>query len=271
MADTLAQAAIVALWLVAVGLACWGVHRHAERVWYYVRFLAYTRERGAPADAAQAEMWVRDEWTRFQIKALLVGLALLNLWAAVERGLLPARQANLDPANLLELIVFLAFVLRLSAWTRQVDRDRAPARERAPQPVPAAPAGPSAIVYVCDDVWAVREYVTQVLERQGHSVVAFAESGSLFATLAAQRPDVVLVDVVLGRESGIAVAQRVGAEYPGVPVYLITGWAADNSARETRELVRQAGAAGVLPKPIRKGTLEELIAGVMAGKGAPPC
>lgn len=263
MADAVAQAAIVALWLVAVGLACWGVHRHAGRVRYYWRFRAYTQARGVPADIRQAEMWIRDEHTRFQIKALLVGLALLNLWAAVERGSLPARQVNLDPPNILELIVFLGFVLRLSHWTRQADRDRRPDLERSQQPVPAAPVGPTALVYVVDDVWAVREYVTQVLERQGHSVMAFEESAPLFAALAANRPDVVLIDVVLGRESGIAVAQRVGVEAPGVPVYLITGWAADSSARETRELVRQANAAGVLGKPIRKGTLEALVAGVL--------
>src|SRR3954469_24481711 len=71
-----------------------------------------------------------------------------------------------------------------------------------------------------------------LLERQGMSVVGIASNrGEALAVAAADRPDVALVDVDLGVESGFDVARELAAWDEPVPVILISAYA-ENDLRE---------------------------------------
>jgi CheY-like chemotaxis protein len=262
MPDQWAQAALVGLWLYAAAECCVGVIRHGWRVLRYRRFLRYIRRRYVLDDIAQAEMWLHDELARLRIKALLFGIALLQCWMAVERGLLPVRRVDLDLPQSLTLIVFLLLVERLMAWTRQADAYRAPEIARTMSTA-------TGLVYVVDDSPVMRLWMTKTLEAVGHAVVAFGDGGGLLGALAAQVPDVVLLDLVVGAESGIAIAQQVRAQYPTLPLYLVTGHAADMTVDEMAGLVRQADAQGWVAKPIRQGALERVVAEALVGREGP--
>ena len=78
-------------------------------------------------------------------------------------------------------------------------------------------------------------------------------------TLAGGRFDLVLADVVMPGMDGAALAGRIGALRPGLPVLLMTGYA--DSAALPPELWDR-----VLAKPFRAAELEGRIAALGAGR-----
>jgi two-component system, NarL family, nitrate/nitrite response regulator NarL len=96
---------------------------------------------------------------------------------------------------------------------------------------------------IVDDNGSFLGAARELLEREGVDVVAVASSSSeALAQAEALRPDVVLVDVMLGEESGIDLAGRL-AEM-GRRVVLIS----THAESDVEDLVAGSPAAGFLPK-----------------------
>ena len=94
-----------------------------------------------------------------------------------------------------------------------------------------------------DDNDSFLEAARHLLEADGIEVVAAVTTGTeAVARLAGLRPDVVLVDVRLGDESGLDVARRLLDEGASTPVILISTHA------DLQELATNSGAAGWLWK-----------------------
>ena len=93
-------------------------------------------------------------------------------------------------------------------------------------------------------------YLTEarnLLQRQGMSVVGVASTGGDAPAIAASdRPDVALVDVDLGAESGLEVAVALAMSDNPVPVILISAYA----EKDLRELLDDSPAVGFLPKSV---------------------
>ena len=99
---------------------------------------------------------------------------------------------------------------------------------------------------IVDDSLEFFEAVTQLLAGDGVRVVGFAAtSDEAVKEALALRPDVALVDVDLGAESGFDVARRL-AQLPdgGPPIVLISA----ESGSELAELVDASGARGFVSK-----------------------
>jgi DNA-binding NarL/FixJ family response regulator len=85
----------------------------------------------------------------------------------------------------------------------------------------------------------------RLLESQGLEVVGCVTSGKEALELAGKfRPDIVLVDVELGDEDGVALAEVLRERFRTSTVILISAYDRD----EIAELVEPASAAGFLPK-----------------------
>jgi CheY-like chemotaxis protein len=99
---------------------------------------------------------------------------------------------------------------------------------------------------IVDDNAEFLRVAAGLLERQGLAVVGVASNGSDALTRARElRPDVVLLDIALGAESGFDVARRlVAADPDGAKVILISTHAEADFA----ELIDAAPAAGFVPK-----------------------
>jgi len=97
-------------------------------------------------------------------------------------------------------------------------------------------------------------YLTEarnLLQRQGMSVVGVASnSGDAIAIATSDRPDVALVDVDLGAESGLDVARALAESREPVPVILISAYAEE----DLRELLDGSPALGFLPKSVLSHT-----------------
>ena len=86
-----------------------------------------------------------------------------------------------------------------------------------------------------------------LLERQGMRVIGVASnSGEALAIAAADRPDVALVDVDLGVESGLDVARALATCDEPVSVILISAYA----EKDLRDLLDASPAVGFLPKSV---------------------
>jgi DNA-binding NarL/FixJ family response regulator len=112
---------------------------------------------------------------------------------------------------------------------------------------------------IVDDSPQFFEAARQLLDDDGITVVGFAATAdeAIDETLAL-RPDVVLVDVDLGIESGFDVAERLaGLPQGGPPVVLISA----ESGTELAELVAASGALGFISKTDLSGdSILELLA-----------
>jgi DNA-binding NarL/FixJ family response regulator len=100
---------------------------------------------------------------------------------------------------------------------------------------------------IVDDNALFLEAARVLLERGGVTVAGIASSGAEASErVRALRPDVVLVDIVLGKESGFDVVRRLAAETngDGIAVILISTHAEADFA----DLIAESPAAGFVPK-----------------------
>ena len=116
-----------------------------------------------------------------------------------------------------------------------------------------------------DDHEVVRKGIRSLLEAHD-DIVVVAEAGSVRDALVQARgtkPDVVVMDVVLGDGSGIEATRQIRADRPQTQVIMLTSFA-DEDALFASIL---AGAAGYVLKEIRAGDLVSAIRTVGEGKG----
>jgi DNA-binding NarL/FixJ family response regulator len=97
---------------------------------------------------------------------------------------------------------------------------------------------------IVDDSAEFLEAARSLLEREGIAVVGVAGSAcDALKRVDELRPQVVLVDIVLGADSGFEVARRIGKAVP-TSVILISTHAEDDFA----ELIAESPAAGFISK-----------------------
>jgi DNA-binding NarL/FixJ family response regulator len=110
---------------------------------------------------------------------------------------------------------------------------------------------------IVDDNPGYLSEARDLLQRQGMSVVAVASNGGeALAMAASDRPDVALVDVDLGAESGLDVARALATSDEPVPVILISAYA----EKDLRELLDDSPAVGFLPKSVvSRAVIDDLL------------
>src|ERR1700752_1959838 len=77
-------------------------------------------------------------------------------------------------------------------------------------------------VLVVDDEAGLAEMVSMALRYEGWSISTAGDGSSAIAAARAQRPDVVVLDVMLPDMSGLDVLHKLREENPQLPVLLLT-------------------------------------------------
>jgi DNA-binding response OmpR family regulator len=111
-------------------------------------------------------------------------------------------------------------------------------------------------ILVVDDEPTLRETLVEALEGEGFRVVAAADGREALTAFRAERPDLVLLDLMLPELSGIEVCRIIRAE-SGVPIVMLT--AKDSELDKVVGL--ELGADDYVTKPF---SLRELTARVRA-------
>ncbi|WP_034269615.1 response regulator transcription factor [Haloechinothrix halophila] len=112
-------------------------------------------------------------------------------------------------------------------------------------------------ILVVDDDRAVRESLRRSLEFNGYTVDLASDGQQALAAVANDRPDAIVLDVMMPRLDGLEVARRLRSGGDDLPILVLT-------ARDTvsdRVSGLDAGADDYLPKPF---ALEELLARLRA-------
>ena len=120
-------------------------------------------------------------------------------------------------------------------------------------------------ILVVDDDRAVRESLRRSLQFNGYQVELAAAGQQALDWLADQRPDAMVLDVMMPRLDGLEVARRLRSTGDDLPILVLTA----RDAVSDRVAGLDAGADDYLPKPF---ALEELLARLRAllRRAAPP-
>ncbi|XVV15693.1 response regulator transcription factor [Actinoplanes sp. CA-131856] len=100
-------------------------------------------------------------------------------------------------------------------------------------------------VLVVDDDPTVSDVVRRYLEQDGCRVRLAADGLAALAAVDAERPDLVVLDLMLGGVDGLDVCRRLRAEQPGLPVVMLTALGEESD----RVLGLEVGADDYVTKP----------------------
>jgi FixJ family two-component response regulator len=114
-------------------------------------------------------------------------------------------------------------------------------------------------IAVVDDEAPVRTMLGRLLRLADYEVAPFSCGDEFIASLAARRPDCVILDVHMPGLSGFDVQSRISTAGVDIPVVFIT--ASDDLALDAK--VRQAGGAKLLRKPFSNDDLLEAISAAL--------
>jgi len=112
-------------------------------------------------------------------------------------------------------------------------------------------------VLVVDDEPAVRDSLARSLRFEGYDVTLAGDGEQALRAIAARRPDVVVLDVLMPRLDGLATCRRLRAQSDDLPVLMLTA----RDGISDRVVGLDAGADDYLIKPF---ALEELLARLRA-------
>src|SRR6478672_3107173 len=111
-------------------------------------------------------------------------------------------------------------------------------------------------ILIVDDELGMRQFLTHLLQREGHDVRVAANGREALAPLRERTADLILSDVRMPDMSGIELLRSVREFLPDVEVIMMTAFANVDTAREAFLL----GAYDFVQKPFDNDLLKETVA-----------
>ncbi|KKW68761.1 chemotaxis protein CheY [Lampropedia cohaerens] len=119
-------------------------------------------------------------------------------------------------------------------------------------------------VLVVDDSRTEQVYLTELLQRQGMQVRTASNAEEALQILAQERPDLILMDVVMPGKNGFQLTRTItrNPAYADIPIIMCT-----SKGQETDKVwgLRQ-GARGYLVKPVNPQDLQSVIGTLAEGQ-----
>jgi DNA-binding NtrC family response regulator len=116
------------------------------------------------------------------------------------------------------------------------------------------------VILVVEDEASIREVIAEMLALKGYTVRLAASAADAYTFVEVERPDAILLDIVLPDAAGTVALDRLRTLGPGVPIIMVTANADEALARETLK----RGAFDYVMKPFNveqlAGVLEAAIA-----------
>lgn len=116
-------------------------------------------------------------------------------------------------------------------------------------------------VMIVDDALFMRNMLKDICVRAGFEVVAEADNGETALELyRVHRPELVTMDIVMPKRSGIEALQDIMAEDPGAKVVMVSALGQDSLVLEAVE----SGARDFIVKPFKEEKVIDVIRRVTA-------
>ena len=119
-------------------------------------------------------------------------------------------------------------------------------------------------ILVADDDATLRSGLRELLEEDGHQVVAASDGGEAMRLIDREAFDVALLDLHMPKASGLEVLHRLRASQPGAAAVMITGQGTIDAAVEAMK----AGAVDFVEKPYEVETLRRTLRAVEEERSA---
>lgn len=114
-------------------------------------------------------------------------------------------------------------------------------------------------ILVAEDDDAMREFLAQALERQGHAVTAVSGGADALNSMAQHGFDLLVADIRMPGVDGISLARCARHDHPGVPILFVTGYAGEVLAERDFRSPR----VDILPKPFRLNELVDTVSRIL--------
>ncbi|MDJ0894135.1 MAG: response regulator [Alphaproteobacteria bacterium] len=121
-------------------------------------------------------------------------------------------------------------------------------------------------ILVAEDDMAVGEFIRRALTHKGYDVTIVGDGLEALQALSESEDDgfdLLLTDIVMPGLDGIALSQRVRSEHPGLPILMMSGYAAERQRAHDIDAMSHR----VIPKPFSLREICEAVTDVLA---APP-
>jgi signal transduction histidine kinase/HPt (histidine-containing phosphotransfer) domain-containing protein len=135
-----------------------------------------------------------------------------------------------------------------------------------PMPEPKPKIDPL-VIMLAEDNLINQLFATEILEQDGHRVIAVGNGAQALATLARQPVDVVLMDIQMPEMDGLEATRRIRAgEARGVPRDLPIIAMTAHALKGDRERFLQSGMDGYLSKPVGSEEIQAALHQVLGGR-----
>lgn len=116
-------------------------------------------------------------------------------------------------------------------------------------------------VVIADDAAFIREVLGDLIRQGGHTVVGEARDGvEAIQLVRDQQPDLVIMDIIMPKKSGIQAAQEVIQEFPGMRIIACSTEGSEAMILKAME----AGCVDYILKPFKSKEVLELLDRVLA-------
>lgn len=102
-----------------------------------------------------------------------------------------------------------------------------------PEHADASRPAPALSIVALDDDADFREFIAATLETEGHEIRVAATPDECYAHIEEHMPDVLLLDMKMGRHSGESVLLEVRKRWPKLCVIVVTGYPSLETMRQT--------------------------------------
>ena len=126
------------------------------------------------------------------------------------------------------------------------------------------------MIYIVEDDAGIRDMMIYTLKSTGFSAVGFADAKPFWEALGVQRPELVILDIMLPGEDGIAILKRLrqSSATRGIPVVMATA----RGTEYDKVMGLDLGADDYLAKPFGMMEMVSRIRAVLRRAGPPePC
>ncbi len=117
-------------------------------------------------------------------------------------------------------------------------------------------------ILIVDDELSMREFLSILLEKDGHHVLTGNDGTSALQQLNTHKVDLVITDIRMSGMTGLELLEEVKEQYPHVPVLLITAYASPDDA----VLAMKNGAFDYITKPFKVDDIKNVIASALNTK-----
>src|SRR5262245_45659541 len=119
---------------------------------------------------------------------------------------------------------------------------------------------------VIDDDLRLRELLKRYLSEQGYTIDAVADGAAMDRNLARQRYDLLVLDLMLPNEDGLAICRRLRAKGDVTPIIMLTA----KGDEVDRIVGLEMGADDYLPKPFNPRELAARVQAVLRRQAPMP-